>query len=504
MRKQHNPKFYALCGAMGLIAGVSPALAVNLLLNPGFESPAAADPDDPNVSSQVAGWSFLGDTKRSKFHGSHDAGGLWNVWLKTFIDQTGGVQQTVSAQPGGQYTLSAWHWFEANTGDTESILRMQLTWLDGGGSATGTPAIFTLDPTGQLPVNAWAQNSLQATAPAGTASVRVFLGYDFGGNGSGPVSAFWDDAILDGPGTAPSAAQWAPTTSGDWNIAGNWVSGTIPNSIGAQADFLAGVTAPTTVYSNLPVTVGTINFNNSNTFVITGAGSITLQATAGNAFINVQSGSHKINLPLTIASSTTLNVAAGTTLRISDPVTINTGRVLSQTGPGTVLYESIVNVQGAAGLILGSTTHMAALNLAATGNATLSVNGSRVLKTDSLSVGANSRLDLNDNDMIVASGNYATITNLIRTARNAGAWNQPGITSSTAAAAVPKNKTLGTLTGAEFHTAQGAAALFDGFTVANSDILVKYTYYGDVDFNGLVDFDDYSRIDAGFNNNRTG
>ena len=28
---------------------------------------------------------------------------------------------------------------------------------------------------------------------------------------------------------------------------------------------------------------------------------------------------------------------------------------------------------------------------------------------------------------------------------------------------------------------------------------MKYTYYGDTDFNGVVDFDDYSRTDAGFN-----
>jgi hypothetical protein len=147
---------------------------------------------------------------------------------------------------------------------------------------------------------------------------------------------------------------------------------------------------------------------------------------------------------------------------------------------------------------------MAALNLASTGNATMTVNGSRVLKTDSLSVGANSRLDLNDNDMIVANGNYATVTGLIRTARNGGAWNQPGITSTAAATANPKNKTLGTINGTEFHTAQGAAALFDNFTVQNSDLLVKYTYYGDADLNGQVNFDDYSRIDAGFNNARTG
>ena len=35
-------------------------------------------------------------------------------------------------------------------------------------------------------------------------------------------------------------------------------------------------------------------------------------------------------------------------------------------------------------------------------------------------------------------------------------------------------------------------------------MLVKYTYYGDADFNGIVNFDDYSRIDAGFNNSRSG
>jgi len=85
MLKHHTRKFYALCGAMGLVAGVSPALAVNLLLNPAFESPAAPDPGDPNVSTQIAGWTFAGDTARSKFGGalaSHDVGGVWNVWLK--------------------------------------------------------------------------------------------------------------------------------------------------------------------------------------------------------------------------------------------------------------------------------------------------------------------------------------------------------------------------------------------------------------------------------------
>jgi autotransporter-associated beta strand protein len=36
--------------------------------------------------------------------------------------------------------------------------------------------------------------------------------------------------------------------------------------------------------------------------------------------------------------------------------------------------------------------------------------------------------------------------------------------------------------------------------VANSEVRVAYTYYGDADLNGRVNFDDYVRIDNGFNN----
>jgi hypothetical protein len=59
------------------------------------------------------------------------------------------------------------------------------------------------------------------------------------------------------------------------------------------------------------------------------------------------------------------------------------------------------------------------------------------------------------------------------------------------------------LTGQQFHQAQGATATFDGSAVANSHVLVKYTYYGDTDFNGKVDGADYARIDTTFNNELT-
>ena len=47
-------------------------------------------------------------------------------------------------------------------------------------------------------------------------------------------------------------------------------------------------------------------------------------------------------------------------------------------------------------------------------------------------------------------------------------------------------------------------ATFSGETIDTTAVLVKYTYYGDADFNGKVNFDDYVRTDAGFGNRRTG
>ncbi|MBC8106733.1 MAG: hypothetical protein H7Z14_09105 [Anaerolineae bacterium] len=92
----------------------------------------------------------------------------------------------------------------------------------------------------------------------------------------------------------------------------------------------------------------------------------------------------------------------------------------------------------------------------------------------------------------------------IATARNGGAWDQAGITSTAAKAAFPRNLTLGLLEGIEYRSLVGAAATFGGLTFDDSSILIKSTYYGDTDLNGIVDFDDYSRTDSGFNSNLTG
>jgi hypothetical protein len=85
-------------------------------------------------------------------------------------------------------------------------------------------------------------------------------------------------------------------------------------------------------------------------------------------------------------------------------------------------------------------------------------------------------------------------------ARDGGNWDRPGLTSSTALASNPRITTLGVLEGSQYRVLYGTSATFSGQSVDDSSILVKYTYYGDTDFNGKVDGADYARVDTTFNN----
>ena len=125
----------------------------------------------------------------------------------------------------------------------------------------------------------------------------------------------------------------------------------------------------------------------------------------------------------------------------------------------------------------------------------------QVLITSSLTISAG-KLDLTNNDMIVHNGSQSAITTLIASGYNGGPWNgTTGITSSVAAG------TNNTALGVELNSNGAGGTLlssFDGQTVNTSDVLVKYTYFGDANLDGVVNGSDYTLIDNGFNNNLTG
>src|SRR5439155_20269862 len=152
---------------------------------------------------------------------------------------------------------------------------------------------------------------------AGPAAANVNLGLTTGMGSLGAANpANWNgmharvannggiDNILFTNGLPTTTSAWA-ADAGSWLSTANWYIG-LPNGIGAEADFTGGARADSTVYADSPVTVGTLKLNNTFTYVIAGAGSLTMQTAAGSALVDVQAGIQKINIPLIIASNTNL------------------------------------------------------------------------------------------------------------------------------------------------------------------------------------------------------
>jgi alpha-galactosidase len=287
------------------------------------------------------------------------------------------------------------------------------------------------------------------------------------------------EVIVSGP---PPAPQWGANASGDWNAGSNWLRGAAPNGVGAEADFFGVITAAHTVYTDTPVTVGTLNFNNANTYQITGAGSLTLQATSGNAQIIVQAGTQEINLPTTIASNTTINVSTGAQLIIANPITIDSGAGIVQTGGGSVVYQSIINVESNASMEFTSSATADTLVLPANAKASLQTGSQSVLSVNELSLNGGT-FDLGDNTLVI---NYPAgqspiggIKEALISGYHNGSWTGTGITSSAAMA----NSTYYGIGYADGSTDRGTPAGPD-------QIIVKYALLGDANLSGSVDFND--------------
>jgi hypothetical protein len=137
----------------------------------------------------------------------------------------------------------------------------------------------------------------------------------------------------------------------------------------------------------------------------------------------------------------------------------------------------------------------------------LTVNGLVTIPqsdTSTSSVGSLSvtgRLDLKDNKMIVTDGDvgtfdgtsYSGLTGQIASAYNFGAWDGTGIYTSMPDAQADRGITTIAIATAEqvFY----AGGTFGGVPVATGDVLLMYTYAGDLNLDGLVDAADYGVID---------
>jgi hypothetical protein len=188
---------------------------------------------------------------------------------------------------------------------------------------------------------------------------------------------------------------------------------------------------------------------------------------------------------MTFASDTNISVwQASSRLTITSDVTA-TGKAISKYGPGALEMKNV----RAGTLNINQGTVLVTSNGTSAGTSRVSA-----LSIDSGSLSA-ARLDLANNSMIIdysGASPLPTIRTYLKNGYADGAWNGAnGIDSSAANA--------GTYALGSADNAVLGLTNFGGLPVTASDILIKYTYYGDSNLDGLVDIKDLYALASHWN-----
>jgi len=240
--------------------------------------------------------------------------------------------------------------------------------------------------------------------------------------------------------------------------------------------------------------VGSLTKTGPGTLLLSGANNLRGGLTASAGVVAVSSASALgATGPLTIAGGTLRTDAAISSAR---SITVSSPGGSIDTNGFNSSVNSITSVGGTltkigAGALSMNTLNAPSLTVSAGtvrilprattgGNSTARINGA-------LSIGGFGALDLNDNDLIVTSSSFSTVKNLVLS----GFGNTSGgITSSTSD---------GSAILALFDNALIGATDWNGIPISPSAIVGKYTFFGDVNFDGQVTGDDYTIIDSNLN-----
>ena len=274
------------------------------------------------------------------------------------------------------------------------------------------------------------------------------------------------------PVTITLAPQWDEDADGTWSTPGNW-SAAIPDGVGVGARFLGAISQNRVITLDSPRTLGSITFSNTaSQYTIAGTDSITMDVASGQSSIVVLAGDHTIAAPMTFADDAVIDVRQPTSALTFSGDISSQGQDLIKLGPGDV---EVKNVRAQTLTISGGAVHVTPSGAAA-----------GVSVVESLSLGANTQLDLADNDLVVNQGSFTTIQALVLN----GFGNHTGIASSTSD---------GSQILALFDNAQVGAGDWQGLPIGANAVVGKYTYFGDVNIDGQVTGDDYTVIDANLN-----
>jgi len=177
---------------------------------------------------------------------------------------------------------------------------------------------------------------------------------------------------------------------------------------------------------------------------------------------------------------------------------VNGGTTSLDTAQGMGGMNVWVTVNDDAVLRLAVSQELASLRINDTARVDFNASGDQALRVSELKITGQGMLDLKNNDLIVqaTSGTQAAVlaevSGFARSALSGGSgvWRGSGLTSSAAAGDLR--------TGLAIAANTALFTKFDGQEVNGDCVLVKYSWNGDANLDGVVNADDYFLVDNGF------
>jgi hypothetical protein len=335
-----------------------------------------------------------------------------------------------------------------------------------------------------------------------------------------------------------SLSSWVGGPSTSWTDTANWYGG-VPNGPGTLAVLGSEGSGKLSMQINAPVTTGTLLLESEQMYWIDGASTLTLHAASasGLAAIYVNNdGNHRISAPLAVSSDAEIEISEAGSLSITGAMSIGAGKTLTRQGSGVLEIKGAqshgtgsefvastgvtnfasdsgsttarnlgIRVESAGMVNFQSSQHVRQLSVNG-GSVTVGSGANKVVVADDLLVDGNGLLDLNDNDLIVKAtaetrnAILGQVTSWIKSARGTnGDWQGSGITSGEAGAkAAAKEAYTGLAVILNDNGGKAILTSFAGEAVGANDILVKYTWNGDANLDGVIDAADYFLADSGF------
>jgi fibronectin-binding autotransporter adhesin len=338
-------------------------------------------------------------------------------------------------------------------------------------------------------------NPIVVNAAGGTlnnSNVSVFTG-SITGSGTLYTSSAQPDVFIGSgftPGNNSSSASFTGT------IVSNYQLNITDVSASPYANYVAA--APGT---------NTIIFGDA---LIAPSGPVQMGSLSGVAGSSLRDGNNAAIGPVTyqIGSLNTNTTFAGSILNTYNGASGNI-TTITKVGTGNLTLTGSNSYTGGTNVGAGILTFAAvnaypaqtALSIAQGAQVTLANHGTNSDFIPVISSLSNSgTIDLTNNGLDIQNGSISTVNSQVQAAYNSGAWNGTNASSGVITSSLAASDTT-------HLTAVGVATnltTFEGLSVSSSDVLVKYTYYGDANLDGAVDGSDYSMIDNGYLNGLTG